>query len=132
MMTGEGEISDHVLDASRIQLERGRGVMLHAFSGWLDSQVASSRSPKVNHSRIRAKEAWPPIFRLRSRVDLRRFQMNVAMSSRSRLLIAGTVADSAGYPTTRIRNGRSCGGRPRSSLRNPIGLGVCVRDASPA
>src|SRR5262245_46436361 len=37
----------------------------------------------------------------------------VAISSRGFLVIAGTFAPVAGYPTTRIKNGRSCLGRSR-------------------
>ncbi len=59
-------------------------------------------------------------------------QMRVTTLSNGLRAMSGTVAPAAGCPTTRIRNGRSLDGRPRMSFRNRIGLGVCVREASPA
>ena len=60
--------------------------------------------------------------------------MNVAISSMDFFLVdaAGIVAFSAGCPTTNRRKGRWFFGWSKISLRNFIGLGVCVRVASPA
>jgi len=56
----------------------------------------------------------------------------LATSSNGLRTIAGTTASAAGSPVTSSRNAFSFAGRPRISLRNPIGLGVWVSDASPA
>jgi hypothetical protein len=45
--------------------------------------------------------------------------------------MSGTSASSAGYPTGSSRNGFSLAGRPSTWLRKPMGLGVCVKVASP-
>ena len=46
------------------------------------------------------------------------------MLSNGLRVMFGTWASAAGWPTTRIRNGRSFDGRSKMSLRNRIGLGV--------
>ncbi len=62
----------------------------------------------------------------------RRYSTKREMSSIGFLPMAGTVAPSAGYPTTRTRKGRSFSGLPSRPFKNFIGEGVCVSVASPA
>jgi len=54
------------------------------------------------------------------------------MSASDCRVSAGTRAATAGYPTTRTSDGRSLEGRPRTSLRNAVGLGVYVSQTNPA
>ena len=58
--------------------------------------------------------------------------INVQISSLRLRSMFGTCAAGDGYPVTSSRKGRWLDGRPRMEFRNPIGLGVCVRVASPA
>lgn len=58
--------------------------------------------------------------------------VNVAICSNGFFSMSGTIVPSAGYPTAKIKNAFSCTGLPRMPFKNPIGLGVCVSDTSPA